>query len=150
MKNNWFKKGFNQIDKPPILDQEQDKSPCSIFDIVDDSDAESSSGHKEQIPSTMKLTFLNAFDIISLSPAFDLSNLFEKDKNCRSDARFTTQNSTSNIVSRLEEVASMGSFKVSLAIADTRIMAALAFDDIIQSDYVKNQALVAWRAWDHT
>ena len=29
-------------------------------------------------------------------------------------------------------------------------MVALAFDDIIQSHYVKNQALVAWRAWDHT
>ncbi|KAF3648454.1 hypothetical protein FXO38_18165 [Capsicum annuum] len=33
---------------------------------------------------------------------------------------------------------------------DTRIMAVLAFDDIIQSHYVKNQALVAWRVWDHT
>ncbi|PHU27626.1 Paired amphipathic helix protein Sin3-like 2 [Capsicum chinense] len=33
---------------------------------------------------------------------------------------------------------------------DTRIMAVLAFDDIIQSHYVKNQALVAWRARDHT
>ncbi|KAF3632025.1 CBL-interacting protein kinase 5 [Capsicum annuum] len=76
----------------------------------DDSDAESSSGHKEQSPSTMKPTCLNAFDIISLSPAFDLSSLFEKDKSCRSDARFTTQNSASTIVSRLEEVASMGSF----------------------------------------
>ncbi|PHT54518.1 hypothetical protein CQW23_08980 [Capsicum baccatum] len=33
---------------------------------------------------------------------------------------------------------------------DIRIIVALAFDDIIQSHYVKNQALVAWRAWDHT
>ncbi|KAF3629144.1 hypothetical protein FXO38_22542 [Capsicum annuum] len=29
-------------------------------------------------------------------------------------------------------------------------MAALAFDDIIQSHYIKNQALVTWREWDHT
>ncbi|KAM3394518.1 hypothetical protein P3S68_003520 [Capsicum galapagoense] len=79
----WFKKGFKQINKPPILDQEQDESPRSIFDIVDDSDAESSSGYKEQSPSTMKPTCLNVFDIISVSPAFDLSNLFEKDKSCR-------------------------------------------------------------------
>ncbi|PHT49693.1 CBL-interacting protein kinase 5 [Capsicum baccatum] len=71
----------------------------SIFDIVDDSDAESSSGHKEQIPSTMKPASLNAFDIISLFPFFVLSNLVEKDKSCRSDARFTTQNSASTIVS---------------------------------------------------
>ncbi|KAF3656366.1 hypothetical protein FXO38_14181 [Capsicum annuum] len=83
----------------------------SIFDIVDDS--ESSSGHKEQIPSTMKPVSLNAFDIISLFPFFVLSNLVEKDKSCRSDARFTTQNSASTIVSRLEEIASIGSFKLS-------------------------------------
>ncbi|PHU19383.1 CBL-interacting protein kinase 5 [Capsicum chinense] len=108
----WFKKGFKQINKPPILDQEQDESPHSIFDIVDDSDAESSSRFKEQSPSTMKPTCLNVFDIISLSPAFDLSNLFEKDKSCRSEARFMTQNSASTIVLRLEEVASMGSCKV--------------------------------------
>ncbi|PHU19221.1 hypothetical protein BC332_10372 [Capsicum chinense] len=83
-------KGFKQIDKPPILDQEQDELPRSIFNIVDDSDAESYSGHKEQSPSTMNPTCLNAFDIISLSPAFDLSDLSERDKSCRSDARFTT------------------------------------------------------------
>lgn len=66
----------------------------------------------EQSPSTMKPTCLNAFDIISLSPAFDLSSLFKKDKICRSDVRFTTQNSASTIDSRLEEVAYMGIFKV--------------------------------------
>ncbi|KAH0760403.1 hypothetical protein KY290_016476 [Solanum tuberosum] len=114
MDNNWFKKGFKQIDKPLILDQEHDDdSPRSVFDIVDDSDAECSSGHKEQNSSAiMKPTCLNAFDIISLSLGFDLSSLFEKDKSHRSDARFTTQKSASTIVSRLEEVASMGSFMV--------------------------------------
>ncbi|MCD7464966.1 CBL-interacting serine/threonine-protein kinase 20 [Datura stramonium] len=114
MENNWFKKGFKQIDKTPVLDQMQDDSPRSVFDIVDDLDAECSSGHKEQqrSSSTMKPTCLNAFDIISLSPGFDLSSLFEKDKSGRSDARFTTQKSASTIISRLEEVASMRSFKV--------------------------------------
>ncbi|TMX02689.1 hypothetical protein EJD97_020425 [Solanum chilense] len=114
MDNNWFKKGFKQIDKPLILDQDHDDdSPRSVFDMVDDSDAECSSRHKEESSSTiMKPTCLNAFDIISLSPGFDLSSLFEKDKSHRSDARFTTQKSASTIVSRLEEVASMGSFKV--------------------------------------
>ncbi|KAH0760398.1 hypothetical protein KY290_016471 [Solanum tuberosum] len=115
MDNNWFKKGFKQIDKPLVLDQEHDDdSPRSVFDIVDDSDAKCSLRHKEQSSSTiMKPTYcLNAFNIISLSPGFDLSSLFEKDKSHKSDARFTTQKSASTIVSRLEEVASMGSFKV--------------------------------------
>ncbi|KAF3634353.1 hypothetical protein FXO37_26535 [Capsicum annuum] len=61
----------------------------------------------------MKPASLNAFDIISLFPFFVLSNLVEKDKSCRSDARFTTQNSASTIVSRLEEIDSIGSFKLS-------------------------------------
>ena len=33
---------------------------------------------------------------------------------------------------------------------DTSEMTTLAFDDIIQSHYMKNQALVPWRARDHT
>ncbi|KAK4368391.1 hypothetical protein RND71_012183 [Anisodus tanguticus] len=112
MDNHWFKKGFKQIDKTLILDQSQDDSPRSVFDIVDDLDAECSSGHKDQSSSTMKPACLNAFDIISLSPGFDLFSLFEKDKSHRLDARFTTQKSASTIISRLEEVASMESFKV--------------------------------------
>ncbi|KAF3652259.1 putative subtilisin-like protease [Capsicum annuum] len=32
----------------------------------------------------------------------------------------------------------------------SRIMVALDFENIIQSHYVKNQALIAWRAWDRT
>ncbi|PHT30253.1 CBL-interacting protein kinase 5 [Capsicum baccatum] len=56
--------------------------------------------------------FFECFDIIYLFPDFVLSNLVDKDKSYRSDARFTTQNSASTIVSRLEEIASMGSFKV--------------------------------------
>ncbi|CAN4116598.1 unnamed protein product [Withania somnifera] len=99
MSNTWLKKGFKQIDKTPIFDKEPEESPRSVFDVVDDLDAECSSGHKEQSSSTMKPTCLNALDIISLSPGFDLSSLF------------TTQNSASTIVSRLEKVASMGSFK---------------------------------------
>nr|XP_009765416.1 PREDICTED: CBL-interacting serine/threonine-protein kinase 20-like [Nicotiana sylvestris] len=94
MDNHWFKKGFKQIDKTPILDQVQDNSPRKVFDIVADSDVECSSGQKEP-------TCLNAFDIISLSPGFDLSSLFEKDKSHRSKARFKTQKTASTIVSIL-------------------------------------------------
>lgn len=72
IENHWFKKGFKKIDKTPILDQVQDNSPRLRY--CDDLDAECSSGQKEHI-STMKPTCLNAFDIISLSPGFDLSSL---------------------------------------------------------------------------
>ncbi|RVW31917.1 CBL-interacting protein kinase 5 [Vitis vinifera] len=66
----------------------------------------------EETTSSMKPTCLNAFDIISLSPGFDLSGLFEKDTNHRPDARFTTKQPASTIVSKLEEIAEMERFKV--------------------------------------
>ncbi|PIA24713.1 hypothetical protein AQUCO_73100001v1 [Aquilegia coerulea] len=60
----------------------------------------------------MKPICLNAFDIISLSPGFDLSGLFEKPNNQKAEARFTTKNSASAIVSKLEEIAQMERFNV--------------------------------------
>lgn len=47
---------------------------------------------------------LNAFDIISLSPGFDLANLFEESSQ-KKEARFTSWQTASVIISKLEEVA---------------------------------------------
>lgn len=47
---------------------------------------------------------LNAFDIISLSPGFDLANLFEESSQ-KKEARFTSWRTASVIISKLEEVA---------------------------------------------
>ncbi|CAK9148123.1 unnamed protein product [Ilex paraguariensis] len=114
MENPWFKKGFKQIETP-IPNQDEDVSPRSIFDLENVIEVEQegcSKKKEEETSSSMKPTCLNAFDIISLSPGFDLSGLFEKDMNHKSEARFTTQKSPSAIVSKLEEVAMMESFKV--------------------------------------
>ncbi|KAL9235238.1 hypothetical protein vseg_010016 [Gypsophila vaccaria] len=54
---------------------------------------------------------LNAFDIISLSCGFDLSGLFE-DTAQRKEARFTSRQPASNIISRLTETANTLNFKV--------------------------------------
>jgi 5'-AMP-activated protein kinase, catalytic alpha subunit len=51
-----------------------------------------------------KVTNLNAFDIISLSEGFDLSGLF-KETEKRKEARFTSSQSVSAIISKLEDVA---------------------------------------------
>lgn len=115
MENYWFKKGFKQIDKTPKPGKDQRESPRSVFDIEDNNlDGEGSSNPKKDQDSTtvMKPTCLNAFDIISLSPGFDLSGLFEKEKERRSEARFTAKKPASTIVSKLEEVASNESFNV--------------------------------------
>ncbi|KAL3520010.1 hypothetical protein ACH5RR_018159 [Cinchona calisaya] len=120
MENSWFKKGFKQIEIPVLdlddADQEEEfVSPRSVLDIHDicKSDSEENHHHNEQAKTiTMKPTCLNAFDIISLSPGFDLSGLFEKDINYKSEARFTTQMPPSMIVEKLEEIAAIDSFKV--------------------------------------
>ncbi|CBI30699.3 unnamed protein product, partial [Vitis vinifera] len=52
---------------------------------------------------------LNAFDIISFSPGFDLSGLFEEGGG---DARFVSGAPVSKIISKLEEIAKVVSFTV--------------------------------------
>lgn len=113
MDNPWFKKGFKQIE---YIDDDDDSWSVSDVHRAFESDSEegscNSENGEEASTSSMKPTCLNAFDIISLSPGFDLSALFEKDANVKSEARFTTKKPASMIVSKLEELAHTESFKV--------------------------------------
>lgn len=109
MENPWFKKGFK-----PIETRSQKAEPVTILGDVnaaltfDDTDQ----ADKAEAAHPMKPNCMNAFDIISLSAGFNLSGLFEKDNSHRPEARFTTQKSASDIVSKLEEIAEHESFKV--------------------------------------
>ncbi|XP_019170175.1 PREDICTED: CBL-interacting protein kinase 5 [Ipomoea nil] len=107
MENSWFQKDFTQL-KPitPIADSQNDESPRSVLDIFDDRSTSDPAG------SSMKPTCLNAFDIISLSPSFDLSGLFDVDTNKKPESRFTTQQPASTIVSKFEEIAMSEHFQV--------------------------------------
>jgi 5'-AMP-activated protein kinase catalytic alpha subunit len=58
-----------------------------------------------------KPAHLNAFDIISLSPAFNLSGLFE-DKIVKQELWFTSTQPASSIISKLEEIARALRFSV--------------------------------------
>ncbi|KAK9734893.1 hypothetical protein RND81_04G169800 [Saponaria officinalis] len=71
----------------------------------------SSVDSEESSNDQMRPVELNAFDIISLSFGFDLSGLFE-DTGQRKQARFTSRESASIIVSRLMETASRLKLKV--------------------------------------
>nr|ABK24914.1 unknown [Picea sitchensis] len=53
---------------------------------------------------------LNAFDIISLSPGFNLSGLFKDDVVKQEESRFTSTQPASSIMSKLEEIASLFRF----------------------------------------
>lgn len=112
--NAWFKKGFKKIEAPP---PPPDFENISV--ISDVQAAFESSGSEDDLKrdvnaatSPMKPTCFNAFDIISLSPGFNLSGLFEKDISQREQALFTSTKSASLIVSKFEEIAEMERFRV--------------------------------------
>ncbi|KAK4487685.1 hypothetical protein RD792_005654 [Penstemon davidsonii] len=113
MENSWVKKGFKRIESFELIDDldKDGDSPRSILS-ADDSDAEASNSDAN-VQVNSKPHCLNAFDIISLSPGFDLSGLFEKDRcNYKGEVWFTTQMPPSIVVSKLEELAVMESFKI--------------------------------------
>ncbi|OVA07259.1 Protein kinase domain [Macleaya cordata] len=116
MENSWFKKGFKPVEM--VQNQQEEEKTVSFGDVHaafgSSLDEETSEKKTEDTANTnsMKPTCLNAFDIISLSPGFNLSPLFEKDNERKSESRFTTTKPASAIVSKLEEIAEMESFKV--------------------------------------
>ncbi|KAJ1273794.1 hypothetical protein BS78_05G012000 [Paspalum vaginatum] len=59
----------------------------------------------------LTVTNLNAFEIISFSTGFDLSGLFIK-KECKKEARFTSDKPASAIISKMEDVAKILNLRV--------------------------------------
>jgi len=116
MENSWFLKGFKHVNGPDELEASPitPKDVSNVFNSIDFGSTSTSNSPKkedENVDDTenvgpMKPTCLNAFDIISLSPGFDLSGLFKKDSNKHQpEARFTTSKPPSMIVSIFEQLA---------------------------------------------
>lgn len=97
MKNSWFRKGFD--DKLLKNKVEAEEIPPVDNGIVEE---------KQEMG---KLSNLNAFDIISLSPGFDLSGLFVE-REQRKEVKFTSKLPASSIISKLEEIAKRLRLKV--------------------------------------
>jgi 5'-AMP-activated protein kinase catalytic alpha subunit len=126
MENKWFKKGFKQI-KFYVEDDRLCNIDDSLADIDDDtasiasaasvasfsdyavSESDSEVETRRRNAPLPRPASLNAFDIISFSPGFDLSGLFEEkgDEN-----RFVTAAPVSKIISKLEEIAQLVRFTV--------------------------------------
>ncbi|KAM1138760.1 hypothetical protein ACFX2I_036527 [Malus domestica] len=118
MENRWFKKGFKHIkfyiDHDDRLcnvvdDDEEDRfsDVSSVSDCMSESEAEFETRRK--ITSLPRPASLNAFDIISFAPGFDLSGLFEERGE---EPRFVSGAPVSTIISKLEEIAKVVSFSV--------------------------------------
>ncbi|XP_058110586.1 CBL-interacting protein kinase 18-like [Magnolia sinica] len=114
MESSWFKRGYDgksrknrkneiEIEESTPLDTDAIFGPC---------DGGTAEGKAAEDKAEMaNLANLNAFDIISLSAGFDLSGLFEE-KECKREARFTSKQSASTIISKLEDIAKRLKLKV--------------------------------------
>ncbi|KAK0579975.1 hypothetical protein LWI29_034352 [Acer saccharum] len=110
MEFRWFKKGFKHV-KFYI----EDDKVCNVVDVdqTDDmgslSESELETVTRRKFASLPRPASLNAFDIISFSPGFDLSGLFEEGGE---GSRFVSGAPVSKIISKLEEIAQLVSFTV--------------------------------------
>ncbi|KAL7225032.1 hypothetical protein ACSBR1_020335 [Camellia fascicularis] len=98
MNNHWFKKGFKH------------SLACvwqSNQSLLSESELEIES--RRRLLSLPRPASLNAFDIISFSPGFDLSGLLEKGGD---GTRFVSGAPVPKIISKLEEIAKVVSFTV--------------------------------------
>lgn len=118
MENRWFRKGFKHIkfyiedDKlcnVEDVDHADDVGPCSDDHSLSEPEPEPELETKRKLTSLPRPASLNAFDLISFSPGFDLSGLFEEGGE---GARFVSGAPVSKIITKLEEIAKVVSFTV--------------------------------------
>lgn len=109
--NFWFRRGLNS--RPTKNDTDSKEVASVNSDIASCSGSSSSSSMaSDETQESVKPLSLNAFDIISLSPGFDLSSLFEEP--ClKKESRFTSWRPAEVIISKLEEIAKHLRLKVS-------------------------------------
>ncbi|KAJ4981510.1 hypothetical protein NE237_032347 [Protea cynaroides] len=112
MEIRWFKKGFKHIkfyiENDRLCNFGDDDVESSSEQSVSESESESETP-KVPVLGLPRPASLNAFDIISFSPGFDLSGLFEE---TGEESRFVSGAPVSKIVSKLEEIAQVVSFTV--------------------------------------
>ncbi|KAL9232174.1 hypothetical protein vseg_007313 [Gypsophila vaccaria] len=123
MANPWFQKGFKNVEGSNYNDDcLLEGPPTTPRDVraafnninFDCGPSENRDDNEADLDSTpMKPTYMNAFDIISLSPGFDLSGLFDKGSKPEPETRFTTSKPPSTIVSKFKQIAQVNKrFKI--------------------------------------
>ncbi|TVU35050.1 hypothetical protein EJB05_16918, partial [Eragrostis curvula] len=118
--HSWFQ-GPCALDDNPVVTSDTTvllgKEACKDHHRHDDDEEEEDARRRKRSKvavssPTIAVTpsSMNAFDIISRSSGLDLSTMFDEDH--RSEARFSTGESTAAIVSKLEEIAEARGFSV--------------------------------------
>nr|AOF42829.1 CBL-interacting protein kinase 2 [Triticum aestivum] len=103
MEHPWFRKGLDAKLLRYNL-QAKDAVPAADMTVTSDPLSCSNSATEGKEQGAKKLSNLNAFDIISLSTGLDLSGMFE-DNDKKRESKFTSTNSASTIVSKIEDIA---------------------------------------------
>uniref|UniRef100_A0A7N1A401 non-specific serine/threonine protein kinase n=1 Tax=Kalanchoe fedtschenkoi TaxID=63787 RepID=A0A7N1A401_KALFE len=119
MEHRWFRKGFKKVkfyvedDQVCSVEEGEQGAVEDIESFSDQSMSESDSdmleSQRRRAPALHRPLSLNAFDLISFSPGFDLSGLFEEGGQ---GSRFVTSAPVSDIITKLEEIAKLVSFTV--------------------------------------
>ncbi|KAL6631007.1 hypothetical protein ACP70R_028347 [Stipagrostis hirtigluma subsp. patula] len=107
----WFKKGLDSKLIRKNMEMKGKVTAVPDVNAIFSSTGSSSSKVVDEKQDAAKVTNLNAFDIISLSEGFDLSGLFEETEK-RKEARFTSSQPASAIISKLEDVATCSKLTV--------------------------------------
>ncbi|KAJ1285489.1 hypothetical protein BS78_03G282900 [Paspalum vaginatum] len=122
--NPWFQKGTCSVTDKPLVSSEASvvlgKEACRCHhhrnnDEQEEEDTRKRKRSKVTVSSptiAVRPSSMNAFDIISRSSGLDLSKMF--DDGHRSEARFSSRESTAAIVSKLEEIAEARKLSVKL------------------------------------
>ncbi|CAL0317751.1 unnamed protein product [Lupinus luteus] len=109
-KSSWYRKRLSSTARQTIQEgKNKNGSPAvtNHFDQCDESDGLAGEARQEPLVPTI----INAFDIKSLSPHFNLCRLLD-DKNPKRESRFTSRQSASAIFSKLEEIAKEFKLKI--------------------------------------
>ncbi|KAF6150213.1 hypothetical protein GIB67_000087 [Kingdonia uniflora] len=115
MENKWFKKGFKHmklyIENDKFYNEEDDDIELAYHSEASVSESDSEHGCHSQRSSLdlPRPSCLNALDIISFSQGFDPSGLLEERGE---ESRFICDAPVSKIISKLEEIAKVVSFKM--------------------------------------
>lgn len=125
MKNSWFQKGFKEIELPNNIHRTKSVDlDLDIDNVIQETESPRGSctdlqklekvATAKKLPSRLKTTSMNAFDIISLSDGLNLSSLIEDESipNESPEKRFVLNKPATTIVAKLEEVAVTEDFRV--------------------------------------
>jgi 5'-AMP-activated protein kinase catalytic alpha subunit len=107
MDHPWFRTGLEERLFDYAMNSTENIMPVDMNLALDYLNANTVEGNQ----AVEKLINLNAFDIISLANGFDLSGIFEETSN-KTETKFTSTNTVSTIITKLEEIATSLQLKV--------------------------------------